>query len=308
MAFIKSLLIASVATLAVAAPGYEYGAAPAKAVEQPAYGAAPAVQAPAYAAPKPAVKEPEVYEAPKPAVKEPEVYEAPKPAVKEPEVYEPKAPAVKEPEVYEAPKPAVKEPEYKVDPVKEEAKAPAYAAPAKKEPEHVVDPVKAEPKVVEPAVVEPAFQAPVEEPTTEVDVSSQESAPVCGNGQELACCNSGEDLIGANCLSIPIRKYFPSLRSSASPFLNNQILTAIPQSPSPSSRPAVPTSPRAARPATPSATSSTSSSTAWPFPFKRLVNASFDCLAPSHSQGWEFAILQGLCSVWLIFSIRACLH
>ena len=167
MAFIKSLLIASVATLAVAAPGYEYGAAPAKAVEQPAYGAAPAVQAPAYAAPKPAVKEPEVYE---------------------------------------APKPAVKEPEYKVDPVKEEAKAPAYAAPAKKEPEHVVDPVKAEPKVVEPAVVEPAFQAPVEEPTTEVDVSSQESAPVCGNGQELACCNSGEDLIGANCLSIPIRK------------------------------------------------------------------------------------------------------
>ena len=256
MAFIKSLLIASVATLAVAAPGYEYGAAPAKAVEQPAYGAAPAVQAPAYAAPKPAVKEPE----------------------------------------------------YKVDPVKQEAKAPAYAAPAKKEPEHVVDPVKAEPKVVEPAVVEPAFQAPVEEPTTEVDVSSQESAPVCGNGQELACCNSGEDLIGANCLSIPIRKYFPSLRSSASPFLNNQILTAIPQSPSPSSRPAVPTSPRAARPATPSATSSTSSSTAWPFPFKRLVNASFDCLAPSHSQGWEFAILQGLCSVWLIFSIRACLH
>jgi len=191
MAFIKSLLIASVATLAVAAPGYEYGAAPAKAVEQPAYGAAPAVQAPAYAAPKPAVKEPEVYE-------------APKPAVKDPEVYEPKAPAVKEPEVYEAPKPAVKEPEYKVDPVKEEAKAPAYAAPAKKEPEHVVDPVKAEPKVVEPAVVEPAFQAPVEEPTTEVEVSSQESAPVCGNGQELACCNSGEDLIGANCLSIPI--------------------------------------------------------------------------------------------------------
>jgi outer membrane biosynthesis protein TonB len=178
MAFIKSLLIASVATLAVAAPGYEYGSAPAKAVEQPAYGAAPAVQAPAYTAPKPAVQEPEVYEAPKPAVKEPEVYEAPKPAVKDPEVYEAPKPAVKKPEAYEAPKPAVKEPE------------------------HIVDPVKTE----EPAVVEPAVVAPVEQPSTEVDVSSQDNAPVCGNNQELACCNSGEDLIGANCLSIPIRK------------------------------------------------------------------------------------------------------
>jgi outer membrane biosynthesis protein TonB len=176
MAFIKSLLIASVATLAVAAPGYEYGSAPAKAVEQPAYGAAPAVQAPAYTAPKPAVQEPEVYEAPKPAVKEPEVYEAPKPAVKDPEVYEAPKPAVKKPEAYEAPKPAVKEPE------------------------HLVDPVKTE----EPAVVEPAVVAPVEQPSTEVDVSSQDNAPVCGNNQELACCNSGEDLIGANCLSIPI--------------------------------------------------------------------------------------------------------
>jgi len=184
MAFIKSLLIASVATLAVAAPGYEYGAAPAKAVEQPAYGAAPAVQAPAYTAPKPAVQEPEVYEAPKPAIKDPEVYEPKAPAVvDEPETYEAPKPAVQEPKTYEDPKPAVQEP--------------AYAAPAQKQPEHKVEPVQ-------PAAVEPAFQAPAEEPATEVEVSSQESAPVCGNGQELACCNSGEDLIGANCLSIPI--------------------------------------------------------------------------------------------------------
>ncbi|KAK3644011.1 high-copy hsp90 suppressor [Elasticomyces elasticus] len=27
----------------------------------------------------------------------------------------------------------------------------------------------------------------------------------CGNGQKIACCNSGEDLIGLNCLSVPIR-------------------------------------------------------------------------------------------------------
>jgi hypothetical protein len=283
MAFIKSLLIASVATLAVAAPGYEYGSAPAKAVEQPAYGAAPAVQAPAYTSPKPAVKEPEVYAAPKPAVKEPEVYAAPKPAVKEPEVYAAPKPAVKEPEKYAAPtKKAMKQPEYKVDPV--EAKAPAYAA----EPsivqtvviEEAVAPAPApavvEPTIVEPAVVEPAVvAAPVveEEPTTEIDVSSQESAPVCGNDQQLACCNSGEDLIGANCLSIPIRK---------SPEISNLItfqkciLTRTLQSPSPSSRPAVPTSPRAARPATPSATSSTSSSTALLFPFKRLVERLID--------------------------------
>ncbi|KAK4923144.1 high-copy hsp90 suppressor [Elasticomyces elasticus] len=26
----------------------------------------------------------------------------------------------------------------------------------------------------------------------------------CGNGQKIACCNSGEDLIGLNCLSVPI--------------------------------------------------------------------------------------------------------
>jgi hypothetical protein len=265
MAFIKSLLIASVATLAVAAPGYEYGSAPAKAVEQPAYGAAPAVQAPAYTAPKPAVKEPEVYAAPKPAVKEPEVYAAPKPAVKEPEKYA--APTKK----------AMKQPEYKVDPV--EAKAPAYAA----EPsivqtvvvEEAVAPAPA-PAVVEPTVVEPAVvAAPVvaEEPTTEIDVSSQESAPVCGNDQQLACCNSGEDLIGANCLSIPISES-PDISNLI--ILQKCILTRTSQSPSPSSRPAVPTSPRAARPATPLATSSTSSSTASLFPFKRLVERLID--------------------------------
>ena len=45
--------------------------------------------------------------------------------------------------------------------------------------------------------------------TVEVDVSGQDNGAVCGNGQKIACCNSGEDLIGANCLSIPIRT-FPS--------------------------------------------------------------------------------------------------
>ena len=41
---------------------------------------------------------------------------------------------------------------------------------------------------------------------TKVDVDSQSGAPKCGNGQKIACCNSGEDLIGLNCLSVPIRK------------------------------------------------------------------------------------------------------
>merc|ERR1712183_1152324 len=34
--------------------------------------------------------------------------------------------------------------------------------------------------------------------------ASDGNTKVTGNGQKLACCNSGEDLIGANCLSIPI--------------------------------------------------------------------------------------------------------
>ena len=38
----------------------------------------------------------------------------------------------------------------------------------------------------------------------EIDSSSNEAK--CGNGSKIACCNSGEDLIGLNCLSVPIRK------------------------------------------------------------------------------------------------------
>jgi len=51
-----------------------------------------------------------------------------------------------------------------------------------------------------------AFAAPqgAEGGKTEVGVKSQSSAPKCGNGQKIACCNSGEDLIGLNCLSVPI--------------------------------------------------------------------------------------------------------
>jgi hypothetical protein len=40
---------------------------------------------------------------------------------------------------------------------------------------------------------------------TKVDVDSQSGGAKCGNGQKIACCNSGEDLIGINCLSVPIR-------------------------------------------------------------------------------------------------------
>ena len=53
-----------------------------------------------------------------------------------------------------------------------------------------------------------AFAAPqggASDNNKKVEVDSQSNAPVCGNGQKIACCNSGEDLIGANCLSIPIR-------------------------------------------------------------------------------------------------------
>jgi hypothetical protein len=48
-----------------------------------------------------------------------------------------------------------------------------------------------------------------------VDVSSQDNSPHCGNGQKISCCNSGEDLIGLNCLSVPIRSFTPPLRSLA---------------------------------------------------------------------------------------------
>ena len=58
-----------------------------------------------------------------------------------------------------------------------------------------------------------AFAAPqggASDSNTKVGVDSQDSKAVCGNGQKLACCNTGEDLIGLNCLSIPIRKLSPS--------------------------------------------------------------------------------------------------
>jgi len=42
--------------------------------------------------------------------------------------------------------------------------------------------------------------------TTEADVDSQQSGAQCGNGQKLSCCNSGNSLLGLNCLSVPIRK------------------------------------------------------------------------------------------------------
>jgi hypothetical protein len=51
-----------------------------------------------------------------------------------------------------------------------------------------------------------------------IDSSSSETA--CGNGQKLACCNSGEDLIGANCLSVPIRKPLQFLSIHATPANN----------------------------------------------------------------------------------------
>ncbi|GAB7329481.1 hypothetical protein MBLNU13_g01259t1 [Cladosporium sp. NU13] len=52
-----------------------------------------------------------------------------------------------------------------------------------------------------------AFAAPqggASDNNKKVEIDSKDSSAACGNGQKLACCNSGEDLIGANCLSIPI--------------------------------------------------------------------------------------------------------
>jgi hypothetical protein len=51
---------------------------------------------------------------------------------------------------------------------------------------------------------------------TKITGKTMASDAVCGNGQKLACCNSGEDLIGANCLSIPISTFSPILQSSKS--------------------------------------------------------------------------------------------
>ena len=39
-----------------------------------------------------------------------------------------------------------------------------------------------------------------------VEIDTKAGDYKCGNGQKVACCNSGEDLIGLNCLSVPIRK------------------------------------------------------------------------------------------------------
>ncbi|KAM0721451.1 hypothetical protein Q7P37_002375 [Cladosporium fusiforme] len=39
---------------------------------------------------------------------------------------------------------------------------------------------------------------------TEINASKDDSSQKCGNGQKLACCNSGEDLIGANCLNVVV--------------------------------------------------------------------------------------------------------
>lgn len=60
-----------------------------------------------------------------------------------------------------------------------------------------------------------AFAAPqggASDNNKKVEIDSKDSKAACGNGQKLACCNSGEDLIGANCLSIPIRSSTLQLR------------------------------------------------------------------------------------------------
>ena len=52
-----------------------------------------------------------------------------------------------------------------------------------------------------------AFAAPqggASDGNKKVEIDSQDNSPKCGNGQKLACCNSGEDFIGLNCLSVPI--------------------------------------------------------------------------------------------------------
>ena len=54
-----------------------------------------------------------------------------------------------------------------------------------------------------------AFAAPqpgASDGNKKIEIDSQTGEAKCGNGQKVACCNSGEDLIGLNCLSVPIRK------------------------------------------------------------------------------------------------------
>jgi len=61
-----------------------------------------------------------------------------------------------------------------------------------------------------------AFAAPqggASDNNKKVEIDSQSSEAKCGNGQKLACCNSGEDLIGLNCLSVPIRSSTLPLRT-----------------------------------------------------------------------------------------------
>ena len=70
-----------------------------------------------------------------------------------------------------------------------------------------------------------AFAAPqggASDNNKKVEVDSQDNAAKCGNGQKIACCNSGEDLIGANCLSIPIRSSTLRLLKAFWNHANNQ--------------------------------------------------------------------------------------
>jgi len=53
-----------------------------------------------------------------------------------------------------------------------------------------------------------------------IEIDSSDNSAKCGNGQKVACCNSGEDLIGLNCLSVPIRKPSPSAPAFSSSSLH----------------------------------------------------------------------------------------
>jgi hypothetical protein len=71
-----------------------------------------------------------------------------------------------------------------------------------------------------------AFAAPqsgASDGNKNVEVSSSESSQQCGNGSKIACCNSGEDLIGLNCLSVPIRKPSPLPSPPLSFFIANHL-------------------------------------------------------------------------------------
>ena len=54
-----------------------------------------------------------------------------------------------------------------------------------------------------------AFAAPqggASDGNKEIGIDSKTGEAKCGNGQKLACCNQGEELLGLNCISVPIRK------------------------------------------------------------------------------------------------------